>query len=123
MKTIHIIGILTAIALIVFSVCCPLPEKRVRVSYTSGAYDNTWCDEAGAQYMGGDAYNYQIEATLKAGYMSGMLAVKSIVFVGGVLLLFLTAFSFARCTYLKRQIGLFENLCSDKKNLTENNPQ
>lgn len=101
MKASHVIGFILAIALIVFGIAFPTPEKHIRVS--SYDYDNPWTDAWGEKYVGGDAYNYQMEASLKAGYMSGVLAMKSITFVGGCLLFFLTLYSNVKCAKLDAQ--------------------
>lgn len=93
MKVQHILGIVSAVALILFAVFYPVPEKQIDVGSPYSDYENKWSEEKGAAYVGGDAYNLQIEASLKAGYMSGVLAMKSVTFVGGVLLLFLTIYS------------------------------
>lgn len=98
MKKPHIFGLFAAIALIIFSIAFPVPEKHIDVSSYYSAYQSSWKENVGAEYVGGDAYNYQMEATLKAGYMSGILAMKAVTFVGGVLLLFLTLYSYSACS-------------------------
>ena len=103
MKKPHIFGLLAAIALIIFSIAFPVPEKHIDVSSNYSAYWSSWKENVGAEYVGGDAYNYQMEATLKAGYMSGVLAMKSITFVGGLLLFFLTLYSNAACSLTEFQ--------------------
>lgn len=92
MKAFCIIGIIIAIAMVIFAAAYPVPEKYVFVSSLSYAYDSPWNENTGAEYIGGDAYNYQIEASLKAGYLSGVLTMKTIMFVGGILLFFLSCF-------------------------------
>ncbi len=100
MKGSQILGIILAIALIAFGIGYPTPDKHLRVSgYLSG----DWIDTYGEEYVGGDAYNYQMEASLKAGYMGGVLAMKSTSFVGGLLLLFLTFYSRIKCAALEEQ--------------------
>ena len=50
-----------------------------------------------ARYIGGDAYNYQIEASLRAGETAGVAAYsveKSIYTVGGAILLFCSLIAF-----------------------------
>lgn len=103
MKTSQVLGIIFAIALTVFSAVYPVPEKYVDVSSSYSAYDYSWSKNTGAQYLGGDAYNYQVEASLKAGYMGGVLAMKSITFVGGLLLFFLTLYSREKCSAIEKQ--------------------
>lgn len=103
MKKPHIFGLFAAIALIIFSIAFPVPEKHIDVSSNYSAYQSSWKENVGAEYVGGDAYNYQMEATLKAGYMSGVLAMKSITFVGGLLLFFLTLYFDAACSLTEYQ--------------------
>ncbi len=80
-----------SVALIIFGAVYPTPEKKLQVSPYYFKYDK-WSDDNGIEYVGGDAYNYQIEASLKGGYMSGVIAMKSICIVGGLLLLFISIF-------------------------------
>lgn len=103
MKKPHIFGLLAAIALIIFGIAFPVPEKYVDVSSNYSAYHSSWKENTGAEYVGGDAYNYQMEAALKAGYMSGVLAMKSITFVGGLMLFFLTLYSDSACSLTEFQ--------------------
>ena len=103
MKVSHILGIILSLVLIVFSLAYPIPEKHVYVYNSSDAYYYSWDKNIGAQYLGGDAYNYQIEASLKAGYFTGVVTMKSIVFVGGLLLFFLTLYSAAKCRSIAEQ--------------------
>lgn len=101
MKKTHIFGILVAIALIIFSIAYPLPEKHLRVS--SYSYGMDWYENRGEEYVGGDAYNYQMEASLKAGYFSGIVTAKATTFVGGVLLLFLSLFAHTKCVVISQE--------------------
>lgn len=116
MKGSQVLGIILAVALIIFGVAFPVPEKYVSVSSSSYAYEYPWTKDRGAEYVGGDAYNYQMEASLKAGYMSGVLALKSISFVGGLLLFFLTLYSRVKCAAIEKQTRLlFEIAHSSEK--------
>ncbi|NLI21420.1 MAG: hypothetical protein GX418_07740 [Clostridiales bacterium] len=110
MKKWHVSGIIIAIALIISGVAYPTPEKRLLVS--SYAYDNTWMDISGEEYVGGDAYNYQMEASLKAGYMGGVLALKAISIIGGILLFFMTLYSMNSDRYYKSQIHYLQEISS-----------
>lgn len=103
MKVSHILGIILSLVLIVFSLAYPVPEKHVYVYSSSDAYYYSWDKNIGAEYLGGDAYNYQVEASLKAGYFTGVVSMKSIVFVGGLLLFFLTLYSAAKCRSIAEQ--------------------
>ena len=93
MKAVRFVGIVIAVAMIIFGLVYALPEKEVQVS---GYRDKGWAYEYGIEYVGGDAYNYQIESSLKAGYYTGVVTMKSICVVGGILLLFLSLYSLAR---------------------------
>ena len=112
MRALQVLGIIIAIALIIFGLAYPVPEKYVYVSSSSSAYYSTWDENRGAEYLGGDAYNYQIEASLKAGYTSGVLVMKSITFVGGLLLFFIVAFSHAKITSIKKHEVLLAKMNS-----------
>lgn len=121
MKASQVLGIIMAIALIVFAVSFPVPRKHLSTS--SYGWDKPWNDEYGEEYVGGDAYNYQMEASLKAGYMSGVLSMKAITFVGGVLLFFLSLYSHAKCAEIKEQSSILARLAqtsdSSAKHLLE----
>ncbi len=103
MKVSHILGIILSLVLIVFSLAYPIPEKHVYVYSSSDAYYYSWDKNIGAEYLGGDAYNYQVEASLKAGYFTGVVSMKSIVFVGGLLLFFMTLYSAAKSRSIAEQ--------------------
>ena len=96
MKGWSVFGIIVALALIAFGIFYPVPKKHVKVDQGYKAYDYDWMENKGAQYVGGDAYNYQVEATLKAGYMAGVLAMKAITFVGGILLFFISVYAYCK---------------------------
>ncbi len=106
MKGISILGIIIAVILIAFGAAYPVPKKNLYVSSSSYAYGYSWSENIGAEHVGGDAYNYQMEASLKAGYFAGVLAMKSITFVGGLLLLFLTLYARVKCQTIEAQTWL-----------------
>ncbi len=108
----HILGIIVAAALIIFSMAYPVPEKYVYVSSSRSAYDYSWSQNIGAEYLGGDAYNYQVEASLKAGYLTGVLAIKAITFVGGLLLLFLALYSRTKCQAIEEQTQVIAKMAA-----------
>jgi len=113
MKGSHIISFIIALGLIALGSYYPVPEKYVNVSGLSSAFHSDWNENKGAEYIGGDAYNYQIEASLKAGYMSGIISMKAIFFVGGMILLSLTSLSCIKCSYVKKQTELLSKLSTD----------
>ena len=100
MKTaLRILGIIAACVGIIFAVnmihtaqTTTVPEKHVYVSSSSSAYYKDWWENTGAEYLGGDAYNYIVEASLKAGYYSATVTSKTIRETGGMILLFLSVF-------------------------------
>lgn len=79
-----ILGIILAFSMIGVGIKFPMPEKYVSVGY---GYDHKWTDDKGSEYVGGDAYNYQMEASLKAGWVAGVMALKTICINGGIFLL------------------------------------
>lgn len=113
MKVSHIISFIIALGMITLGSFYPVPEKYVNVSGLSSAFNSDWKENKGAEYIGGDAYNYQIEASLKAGYMSGIISMKAIFFVGGMILLSLTSLSCIKCSYVKKQTELLSKLSTD----------
>ncbi|MGN1421920.1 MAG: hypothetical protein ACI4XA_00950 [Oscillospiraceae bacterium] len=119
MKAHKILGILAAIALVIFGLAFPVPEKHLRVSLYS--HNNNWM-EAGEEYVGGDAYNYQMEASLKAGWVSGVLAVKAICASSGVLLFFLILMSESHEKEVRKQNELLEKVISSQNNLNVGAP-
>lgn len=97
MKAFYVLCAIVAIALIIFGIAYPLPGKYVNVSEKYIPYDEVWWkDDTGKEYINGDCYNYQIEASLKSGYMSGGMTMKSISFVGGWILLCLAISAYDR---------------------------
>lgn len=101
-------GIIIALLLIIFGVLYPVPQKEIIIK--SYAYDSDWYENIGAEYVGGDAYNYQMEASLKAGYISGVLSMKAITVTGGFLLLVLSIFASAISDNLEVQKSVMINL-------------
>ena len=97
MKAFYVLCAIVAIALIIFGIAYPLPGKCVNVSEKYIPRDEiSWKDDIGREYINGDCYNYQIEASLKSGYMSGGMTMKSISFVGGWILLCLAISAYDR---------------------------
>lgn len=93
------LGLIAACVMVVFALGMindskdiDLPRKRVYVSSSSSAYYSEWEANQGAQYLGGDAYNYIVEASLKAGYYDAQVTRKTILEVGGYLLLAISGF-------------------------------
>lgn len=87
MKKAYIISIIISITMLGTGLIFPLPDKNIHVS--SYSYDSKWGDN-GVEYVGGDAYNYQMEASLTAGWVSGVMAFKGIMIASGLMLFALT---------------------------------
>ena len=82
-----ILGFIVSVSLLCFGIFFPMPKKFVFVSEYTSYSNNKWVNDRGAEYVGGDAYNYQIEASLKAGYACGVMTMKTITSVAGAVLL------------------------------------
>lgn len=81
-KTVCIIGLILSIALIVMGVLTPIPDKKISTySYSSNGY---------TEYVGGDAYNIQIEASLRGGEIAGGTTARAVYISFGIVLLFLS---------------------------------
>lgn len=119
MKAHKILGILAAIALVIFGLVFPVPEKHLYVS--SYAFKNNWTED-GEEYVGGDAYNYQMEASLKAGWVSGVLAMKAICASSGVLLFFLILMAESHEKEVRKQNELLEKVISSQNNSNDSAP-
>lgn len=115
MKVQHLFGIFAALALIAFGLFFPTPAKHLdvedRYNYSSHSYEQwKWTDNKGEEYVGGDAYNYQMEASLKAGYISGVLAMKSITVVSGILLFFTSLYSACKIESVIEQTNVLKEI-------------
>ena len=118
-------GIIMSLLLIIFGAVFPVPEKQVNtIDY---CYDKSWFYRYGEEYVNGDAYNYQIEASLKAGWMSGVLTMKSISVASGILLFFAVIYADRKHKELEKQTKLLEQLAGNQddvsKNIPDANPQ
>ncbi|MGN0657568.1 MAG: hypothetical protein ACI4KR_12345 [Ruminiclostridium sp.] len=101
-------GVIISVILIIFGAAFPIPKKHIYVSNYS--YDTGWVDEKGEGYVGGDAYNYQIEASLKGGWVSGVLAMKAISVSSGILLFFFVMYADKKQKELEKQTKLLEQI-------------
>lgn len=62
-KVVSAIGIIISVTLLIIGVLTKIPEKRISSFSTK--------DDGYTEYVGGDAYNYQIEASLRGGQIAG----------------------------------------------------
>ena len=111
MKKHKIFGLLAAILLVIFGAGFPIPEKHLYVS--SYSYKNSWTED-GEEYVGGDAYNYQMEASLKAGWVSGVLAMKTICVSSGIILFFIILMIDSHEKEIIKQTKLLEQVLGSK---------
>lgn len=82
-KAAGIIGIIVALVLIVLGITTTVPDKYIK-SYGDGKM---------YEYVGGDAYNYIVEASLRGGEIAGGIISKAIYFsVAAVLIVLSIAF-------------------------------
>ena len=54
-----------------------------------------------------------MEASLKAGYTGGILSLKAISGASGILLFFLSIYSYLKCTCIEEQTSVLRKLCKD----------
>ena len=91
-KGISIIVILIGIALVAVGLVIAVPGDHLTTySILADKYGYSYIKE----YVGGDAYNYIIGASLVAGHISGNLAMKAIFIAGGVITACMGLLSFA----------------------------
>lgn len=84
MKKLPIFGIILAIGLIAAGIFLPVPNKEIDVWSHSSSGDGYY------EYVGGDSFNIQIEASLRGGIIAGRIASKSVFISVGILLLFIS---------------------------------
>lgn len=114
-------GIFVSVLLIIFGAVFPVPEKKVdTIGY---CYDKSWFYKYGEEYVNGDAYNYQIEASLKAGWMSGVLTMKSISVASGILLFFAVIYADKKHKELEKQTKLLEQLTGNQNTVSKGTPK
>ena len=98
MIKISIVGIIAGFCLIIVSFFVSVPDRVITDP---------------KKYIGGDAYNYQIEAIIRAGEIAGAKTAKAIYLVGGIILLFGSSIAFGILTEPK-------NIESNKDNINKN---
>ena len=83
MNNVSKFGIIVATIMLIIGIFLPVPKKEI----------NTWAsaDNGGyEEYVGGDAYNIQIEASLRGGIIAGRTVAKTVLITVGVMVLFLS---------------------------------
>lgn len=74
---------LIAIALVIFGIILPIPEKHID-TWRTVDYSAEWNGNAYTEYVGGDAYNIIAEASLRGGIIAGRTIAKTILIVSGI---------------------------------------
>jgi hypothetical protein len=69
MKVRTLLGIIIGLALVLASFFVPVPSREISDP---------------EHYIGGDAYNYQIEASIRAGEIAGSKTAKALYLTGGI---------------------------------------
>lgn len=72
-----------AIALVIFGIILPIPEKHID-TWRTGDLGSEWSGNNYTEYVGGDAYNIMIEASLRGGIIAGRTVAKTILIVSGI---------------------------------------
>lgn len=109
MKKSLVFSIIISMAMFGTGLFFPMPEKELEVS--SYSYSTNW-GKSGIEYVGGDAYNYQMEASLTAGWVSGVMAFKGILIASGLILFALTIMLEAKSDEIKSQASILNKLIS-----------
>ena len=109
MKKSFVLSIIISIAMFGTGLFFPMPKKEIQLS--SYSYSTDW-GKSGIEYVGGDAYNYQMEASLTAGWVSGVMAFKGILIASGLTLLALTIMLKAKNDEIKSQTSILNKLIS-----------
>ena len=116
-------GIFVSVLLIIFGAVFPIPKKEIRI--LDRCYDKSWFYEYGQEYWGGDSY--VVEASLKSGWLSGILVMKSISVATGILLFFIIIYADKKHKELEKQTKLLEQLAGNQggvsKNISDANSQ
>lgn len=81
-KGVGVFSLILGIAFIIFGLILPIPKKDIDL-YTFSFSHNEWTGDKFEEYVGGDAYNIMIEASLRGGIIAGRTATKAILVVGG----------------------------------------
>jgi hypothetical protein len=79
-KYIAIIGLLAGLALVIVSFTVKIPDSTISMygGRSGGGYK---------EYVGGDAYNIQIEAAIRSGEIAGTTSAKAIYLAGGAIII------------------------------------
>lgn len=81
--TIGAFCIVIALLLIIFGIALPIPKKHID-TWRTGAFGSEWKGDEYTEYVGGDAYNIMIEASLRGGIIAGRTIAKTILIVSGI---------------------------------------
>jgi ribosomal protein L40E len=106
MKLITVFGMIVGGILIVASFFVSVPKRELSNP---------------PKYIGGDAYNYQIEASILGGEIAGAKTTKALYLIGGIVLLFGSLISFKFSDELSSQNYLLQNIANKIKDTDNNN--
>ena len=106
-KNLGMVGLSLSILLMVVSFCISVPERYIAPSFTLG-------EQGYYSYVNGDAYNYQIEASIRGGEIAGAKIQKAIYFNVSIIILF-----FSLKEFNDGDIGLMYKFLSNIKNVKE----
>lgn len=111
-------GIFVSVLLIIFGAVFPIPKKEIRI--LDHCYDKSWFYEYGQEYWGGDSY--AVEASLKSGWLCGILVMKSISVASGILLFFAVIYADKKHKELEKQTKLLEQLAGNQSSDSKGTP-
>lgn len=115
-KKVQILGIVSSIILIVVGILLPVPKKQINTY--------SFSDEGYYEYVGGDAYNIQIESSLRGGIIAGRTVAKAVLISVGVLELYLVFAIHSILHYVNsidNKLSTFEkNILKSDKNTLQN---
>lgn len=97
-KIIAIIGIIVSIVFLGLGIFTQIPDRKIE-TYGVGSYK---------EYVGGDAYNIQIEASLRGGEIAGAKTQKAIYFSTAGIIFIISLFGFSK-TENKKDVDLDNN--------------
>lgn len=89
-----LIGVGLGIVLLIMGITTSVPD-RMLPSLVSRTEHRITGEEGSIQYVGGDAYNFLIESSIRGGEIAGTTAARAVYFTGGALAVTLGAIAFA----------------------------
>lgn len=112
MKKSYLFSIIISVAMFGIGIFFPIPDKYI---YVSSYSDDAEWGKNGVEYFG-DAYNYQMEASLTAGWVSGVMAFKGIMIASGLMLFAITLMLKSKDDDVANQTYAIKQLTSQDNN-------